>query len=249
MPEPLGTAVLDRLPDRLGAEGFTGVNREVEVLALAVLERVEVLCGRVTLLGPGDVEADHATVAPAHGELGDLERVGCGAHGCAQRADANAPPGRALGETPHDGLSDLVQAQPVVHVKFGREANLGVDHAVVCEVLGALGGDACERIRGLHDADGVGERLEVEREVVTVRATLEPFAERGLVGGGQRVVVLCRCELDHGAGTQATVEVVVQQRLGGPADLLDAREALGCHESAYPARFNGRPGRRSHAWD
>ena len=45
------------------------------------LERVEVAGRRVAGLGAGDVEADHARVAPAHGQLGDLEAAGRGAHG------------------------------------------------------------------------------------------------------------------------------------------------------------------------
>jgi hypothetical protein len=36
------------------------------------VERVEVARGRVAGLGAGDVEAHHAGVAPAHGQLGDL---------------------------------------------------------------------------------------------------------------------------------------------------------------------------------
>ena len=71
--EALGTAVLDGLPDRLRAEGLARVDREVEVLALAVLERIEVLGGRVSLLGTRDVESHDATIAPTHCQLGDLE--------------------------------------------------------------------------------------------------------------------------------------------------------------------------------
>ena len=39
--EPLGAAELDRLPDRGRTEGLAGVDREVEVLALEVLEGLD----------------------------------------------------------------------------------------------------------------------------------------------------------------------------------------------------------------
>ena len=80
MAEPVGAAPLDRLPDRRQAERLAGVDGEVGVLALEVLEGVEVPGGRVARLGAGDVEADHPAVAPGDGELGDLPRAGLVAH-------------------------------------------------------------------------------------------------------------------------------------------------------------------------
>ena len=77
--EPVGAAPLDRLPDRRQPEGLAGVDGEVGVLALEVLEGVEVPGGRVAGLGAGDVEADDAAVAPGDGQLGDLPRAGLAA--------------------------------------------------------------------------------------------------------------------------------------------------------------------------
>ena len=54
--EAVGAAPLDRLPDRRQAERLAGVDGEVGVLALEVLEGVEVAGGRVARLGAGDVE-------------------------------------------------------------------------------------------------------------------------------------------------------------------------------------------------
>ena len=85
--EPVGAAPLDRLPDRRQPERLAGVDREVGVLPLEVLERVEVAGGRVPRLGAGDVEAGDAAVAPGDRELGDLAGAGLVPHGGEQLAD------------------------------------------------------------------------------------------------------------------------------------------------------------------
>ena len=71
--EPLGTAPLHRLPDARQAEGLTSVDRQVEVLATDVIERVEVAGRRVTAFGARDVESDDSTLAPADGKIRDLD--------------------------------------------------------------------------------------------------------------------------------------------------------------------------------
>ena len=73
------------------------------------------------------------------------------------------PAGRAAPpEALQHGLDDLVQAQPAGQVQLGGEPDLGVDHAVGGQVLGALGGHPDQRLAGLHDPDGVLERLQVQ---------------------------------------------------------------------------------------
>ena len=52
---------------------------------------------------------------------------------------------RALVEALLDGGDDLVEGQPVAEVLLGGVAHLGVDDAVVGEVLDALAGDPAER--------------------------------------------------------------------------------------------------------
>jgi hypothetical protein len=87
------------------------------LLALQVLERVEVPGGREAGLRPGDVEADHPVVAVRHGELRDLHRTGRVPHGGEQLAahDRRSAPLRLLlpvGEALPHGLDDRVQAEP-----------------------------------------------------------------------------------------------------------------------------------------
>ena len=85
--QPLGAAPLERLPDGRQPERLAGVDGHVEVGAVDELERVEVAAGREARLGPGDVEADHALVAVADRQLGDLHRTRELAHGGDDGAD------------------------------------------------------------------------------------------------------------------------------------------------------------------
>ena len=86
-----------------------------------------------------------------------------------------------------------------------------------------------QRVLRLHHADGVLERLEVEVEVVAECALGEPPGELVDVGGGEGVSGLS-CELDDRRRAQPSVEVVVQQHLGSPPDLVEG----GCsHTPGY----------------
>ena len=58
--------------------------------------------------------------------------------------------------------------RPASRCCSGAKRHLGVDDAVGGEVLGALGGHPDEGVLGLHDTDGVLERLQVEVEVAPV---------------------------------------------------------------------------------
>src|SRR6185312_825484 len=96
---------------------------DVRVLLADVLEGVEVTGGREALLGPGDVEADHADVAVAHRQLGDLPRARGVAHRGEQAADPDLSPGRrgrraALPKPLQYGLDHGVEVQPGLDVQL-----------------------------------------------------------------------------------------------------------------------------------
>ena len=189
------------------------MDREVEVLALEVLEGLEMQRGRVAGLASGDVEADHATVPVPHGRLGDLQGVGVGAHRRKEGADRETRAGRALGESGQHGLDDLVEGEALLRVERRGVPDLGVHDPVGGKVGGAFGGDPVAGIGLLHDAHRVGEGLEVEAEVAPVGTTHEPGSQLVDIGGGKAVVAVEVGQLDDGGRTEAAVEVVVQDDL------------------------------------
>src|SRR5215510_5421207 len=104
MAEPVGAAELQRLPYRRQSERLAGMDRDVEVLAHDVLERVEVTGRRIARFGARDVEAADAFVAPADCELGDLQRQGGSPHRRAQHAQRDLAALAPLPETFEDGF-------------------------------------------------------------------------------------------------------------------------------------------------
>src|SRR5438093_5486373 len=214
-------AVLQRLPDRGRAERLARVDRDVEVLAAAVLERVEVRLGRVARLLAGDVEADDATLAVRDGELGHLERVGPVAH----RGDDLAQRDRVVSlralEPARDGLDDLLEVEPPLEVEDRRVTDLRVDDAVGRQVRAALVRDALETLGCLHDRDRVFEAAKVERQRARGRARVEPTAELERIDRGEPAVADLLRELDHGPRSQPSVEMVVKEDLGRGAEDLE----------------------------
>ena len=165
------------------AEGLAGVDGEVAVLALEVLERVEVAGRWVARLGPGDVEAHDAPVAVRDDELGDLARASLVAHRGQQLAhdDRATALGRGRGALleplPHR-VHDLLQPEALPQVLLRGVAHLGVHHLVRGQVLDALPGHPAQVLGPLHDRDRVVEGLEVALQRPRVAGLDEPPAQR-----------------------------------------------------------------------
>ncbi len=149
--EPVGAAPLQRLPDARQPERLAGVDGEVGVLPPEVLERVQVPGRREARLGPGDVEAGHARGrgSATTSSATSRERAAC------RIAVSRVPtrigwPAAAASRSPSRNpslhrLDDLDQVEAAGQVELGGVADLGVDHPVGGQVLGALGGDPAQR--------------------------------------------------------------------------------------------------------
>ena len=209
-----------------------------QVLAGQPGEGLGEAAGREPGLGAGDVEADHAGVAVTHGQLGDLLGAVQVAHGGDQLAGLDGGAGglgcvHALLQSGLDGLHGLVQGQSLLQVLLGSPADLGVDHAVLHQVLHELAGHTAQALGGLHDRDGVLEGLQVALEGAGVGGLGEPGGQVIGVVRGQLVADLLG-QLQHGGRAQSAVQVVVQADLGqgGQVDLqggggVEAEGALG----------------------
>ena len=161
VPESLGAAPLERLPDRRKAERLAGVDREMEVLVGDEVEGVEVPRRRVAGLRPGDVEPDHSLVTMANRHLGDLDRARGLAHGGDDQPDRDRSPLGASAEALEHGGDRFVERQAAIGQELGSHPDLGVDDAVGGKILDALRAHALDRVTRLHDGDGVTEPLEV----------------------------------------------------------------------------------------
>ena len=117
------------------------------LLASAIVpEGVEVPGRRVAGLAAGDVEADDARVAVAQGQLGDLLGVGGVRMAVTSMPMVIGRPALPSRKPSSTASTTSSRVRPPLEVQLGGEADLGVDDAVVGQVLGAL---------GRHPHDGV----------------------------------------------------------------------------------------------
>ena len=74
MSDAVCPAVLNGLPNRLLSVALTGVNRDVEILALNEMKGFDVLLGGIPAFFTGKIEADDSTLAKIDGEFRHFQR-------------------------------------------------------------------------------------------------------------------------------------------------------------------------------
>ena len=151
-------------------------------------------------------------------QFGDLLAAVGVAHGGDELADLDVAAG--LGDGVHagfepglHGLDDVVQAQALLQVLFGRPAHLAVHDAVVGQVFDEFLRDAEQAFLGLHHGDGVVEGLQVADQRAGVGGFAEPLPQRDGVRGGQRVADGLG-KFNDGGRAESAVQVVVKGNLG-----------------------------------
>jgi len=133
-------------------------------------------------------------------------------------------------------VHDLVQGEAALSVQFRGEADLGIHDPVGREVLGALLGDPGERLPGLHHADRVPERVQVDLQVAAAGAFGQLLGQFRRVTGGQIGVTGFLCQFQHRLRAQAAVQMVVQQDFRNILDLRERQHpiSLRCVRSRDP---------------
>ena len=166
-------------------------------------------------------------------QLGDLHRAGGLAHrGDEQLASTIGWPAAAARSVPMRNPSSIAsttssRVRPRSGDSSGAIPDLGVDDAVGGQVLGALGGDPHDRVALLHDARRCARtsRGRAPASCGRRRGGTRRRARPTSVGREVRVAEL-RGEVDDRRRPQAAVEVVVEQRLGRPADRVEREHGV-----------------------
>ena len=174
------------------------------------LTRPAETAGRIAGLGSGEVEADDAEVPAGHGQLGDRLGVVHGAHGDDEKARHTTGCCFARPDPGCHCFHHLGRFEAPGGMKAGRKPDLGVAHTIGGEVLDRFAGHPLERCGSLEHRSGVGEGGEVGLERSRA-ALMEPRRELRGTFCRKRVTAL-GCELDHGLGPQAAIEVIVEER-------------------------------------
>ena len=254
--EPVGTAPLDGLPDRRQPERLSRVDGEVGVLALEVLERVEVTRGRKPASAPAMSKpatplSRHATDSSAISRERAWWRMAVSSWRTTIR-----PAGGAAGPSPSskpslDGRPPPRRGSGPGDVLLGGVAHLGVHDAIGGEVLDALARDPGQRVAAAASRRPCGRRSRG-----SARATRSRPTRRTSAPGPRRRRRAARARSHAASSTtsraQTAVEVVVQQRLRGARHLIaggGARWRWGHWLSAdsWHAADPGRPSGRASA--
>ena len=209
---------IDGSPKRLA-----GMDREVPVLAGHELERVEVAGRRMARLAAGDVESGDALVAVAHREFGDLPGARRRAHRGQQHAGREPGAAGALPESLQHRFDDRGQFEGV-DVQLRSESDLGVNDAVSRQILRAFARDPHQRVLGLHDRDGVGERFQIAIQRTRGGGRgMEPLRQPGDIRGGEPGVPGMFRQFGHSPRPQSPVQMIVQEDLRSLAEQPFAR--------------------------
>ena len=220
VPESIGPAPLDGLPNRRQTERLARVDGEVRVLASQVLERIQMARGRETSFSPCDIEADDPAIAVLHRKFRDFLGVrGC-PHRCQQHSDPDPPAVsyRASGafvEAVEYRIDHLSKGQSLLHVKFGSEADFGVDDAVCRKVFRAFARHPGESLGILRDCDRVLKRFQVPLQRSGVGGFGEPARQIGRVLTGKLAVARRLGQINDRLWPKPAIQMIVEQDFGG----------------------------------
>ncbi len=138
MPDAVGSAVLDRLPDRFLPITLPRVNRDVEIFALDVVKGVHMFLRRVTAFFSSQVEAQHSTFPKIDREFRHLQRCIHIAHGANDQTAMHAKIFSAPIQSLQRGRDYLLMGQSSTRVENRREPGLKVNYAISAKILGLL---------------------------------------------------------------------------------------------------------------
>ena len=155
--DAMSPAILDGLPDRFFSKALTGVNGDVEILALNVMESVDMLFGWIAALFSSEVEPDDSALAKIDGQFRHLKRYVHVAHSADDQSGRYAEVLPAALQSLQHGRHDLLVSQIFPGMKNRRKASLKVNHAILAQILGLFICHALKCIFRLHHPDGVGK--------------------------------------------------------------------------------------------
>ena len=231
MPDAVRAADVNRLGDRLGPVGLSGVNRDVDVVVAHQLKRGAMVLGGVVVLGAREIEPDDAAPLVRDRQLRHLERALGRDVANAAQDDRRLDAVRLLrGAQPlQHRLDDARQLQAAPRVEHRRVAHLHVPHVLLRRVLGELVRDARQRVGGLHHAQRHVERLQILDERAAVLAEVHLTAQAIGVLRGQ-LDALPLGEVEDGREAKRAVQVDVQIGLRETLDDFEGDRG-GRHEA------------------
>jgi hypothetical protein len=244
MTDAMGTAPLNGLPDALFTERFSGMNGDIEIFSLDIVERIDVPLRWESPLLPGQIESHDSTLAKIHGQLRHLGRELHVPHGADNQAVFDTKLLFSVLETLQHSVHHIVPMQALAGMEDWGKPCFDIHDSVLVHVLHHFVSDALEAFVGLHHATGVREAFEIERQTAPLGAAVKPRGQVARIGRRQRVVTLILRQLDDRLRPQPAIEMVVQQNLWQRSN-----EGLGkLHEAPFPLSIRATEPARATPW-
>ena len=178
MPDAVRPAILDGLPDGFLPVALAGVDGNIEILALDVMEGVHMFLGGIAALFTRQIKSHHSAVAEIHCEFRHLQGYFHIAHGADDQSRRNFEVSSSPLQPFEHGRDHVHVGQPLFGVENGSKPRLKVDHAIILQILHLLVGDPLQRLSRLGYRDGVGKAFQVARQVAAIGSLVEPVRQR-----------------------------------------------------------------------
>mmetsp|Transcript_37227 Transcript_37227/g.93456 ORF Transcript_37227/g.93456 Transcript_37227/m.93456 type:complete len:337 (+) Transcript_37227:5887-6897(+) len=215
VPDALRTTVANAVANALPAGGLAAVQCAVDAVLAQHVEGGAVQLAAEAVLGPGQVEGDHALLAVAPADLGQTARhvrtqLAHAAHDDAHR-DGQVELGHHLAFD--HGAHHLAQTHAALRVQHRREAHLQVAHTVGRSILSHLVHDARDGKVPLQHAQGDPEAAQVLHQRCTITAYGHQRTQLFHIGTGQFHTLLLG-QLDDGLNADTSIKMTVKLSLG-----------------------------------
>ena len=210
MTDAMRTAILDGLPDGFLPVALTGVDSNIEILALDVMERVDMLFGGIATFFARQIKSHHSPVTEIHGEFRHLQRYFHIAHGADDQARRNFEVFSSPFQPFENGGDHVHVGQPLLSVENRSKPRLKVDHAIILQVFRLFVSDPLQRLRGLGYRDGMGKALQVAGQVTPIGSPIEPVRQRRRIDRRQLGVFGVLGQFNDGLRTHGAVQMFVQ---------------------------------------
>src|SRR5438046_1022100 len=129
MADAMRSTVLNGLPDGLFSVAFACMDGDVEILALNVVESIDVFFGRVAAFFTGKIETHYAALPEIDGELRHLQRHIHVAHSADNQSGRHPEVFTAPLQSLQYSRDHLLMGQSLTGMKYRRETGFKINYA------------------------------------------------------------------------------------------------------------------------
>src|ERR1700751_3307947 len=131
MSDSVGTAILNRLPDRFLAEPLARVNGDVEILALNIVKRVHVLLRWIASFFTRQIQSDDAPLPKIPRQFRHFERHVHISHRTNDQSGTNPKIMVSARQSLQHCRNDLLLCKLFLRMENRRESSFEINHSIL----------------------------------------------------------------------------------------------------------------------